>query len=67
MKWLFLPFLYFVRFWFVELSSSTETLKVVGFGSFEVHFIELAFLKLYSKFHLDPLSIDRATVSIDRA
>ena len=54
--------MYFVRFWFVEISSSTETLRVVGFVSLKVNFIELTFLKLSPKFHLDPLSIGRVTV-----
>ena len=54
--------MYFVGFWFVELSSSTETLIVVGFGSFKVRFVELTFLKLSPKFHLDPLRLDRVTM-----
>ena len=61
-KLLFLTILYFVCFWFVELSSSTETFVVVGFGSFELHFVELTFVKLSSKFQLDRLLLDRVTV-----
>ena len=61
-KLLFWPFLYFVCFWFVELSSSTETFIVIGFGSFEVHFVELTFVRLSSKFQLDRLLLDRVTV-----
>ena len=54
--------MYFVGFWFVELSSSTVTLKVIGFGSFKVYFVEQTFLKLCPKFHLDPLRLNRVTV-----
>ena len=54
--------MYFVGFWFVELPSSTETLKVIGFGSFKVCFVELTFLKLCPKFRLDPSFLDRAAV-----
>ena len=54
--------MYFVCFRFVELESSTETFIVIGFGSFEVQFVELTFVKLSSKFHLDRLLLDRVTV-----
>ena len=54
--------MYFVCFRFVELSSSTETFIVIGFGSFEVHFVELTFVRLSSKFQLDRLLLDRVIV-----
>ena len=59
---IFDQFLYFVCFWIVGLSSSTETFKFIGFGSFKAYFIELTFLKLSPKFYLDPLLLDRVTV-----
>ena len=52
----------FCSFLVCRLSSSTEVLKVVEFGSFKAYFIELTFLKLSSKFHLDLLRIDRVTI-----
>ena len=61
-KWLFLVIFVFCLFLVCRTFEFDRNFHMLGFGSFKAYFVELTFVKLSSKFHLDPLRLDRSTV-----